>query len=95
MIADVETGKSMSDGAKAVELYPPLTLNMIKAGEVSGALPDLMDTIATVHEQTVEDRMSRLLALIEPAMMLLVGIVLGAVIITVYLPVFGISGVVQ
>lgn len=93
--AQVTTGKSFTQAALEADLYPPLTLNMIRAGEASGALPDLMEAVAGVHEQTVDDRMARLLALVEPVMMLLVGIVLGAVIITVYLPVFGISGVVQ
>ena len=55
----------------------------------------LLDAIAALHEQTVEDRMARLLAMVEPGMMMLVGVILGAVIITVYLPIFGISGVVQ
>ncbi len=94
-IADVSSGRSLSDGLARAGLFPPASLGMIRAGDGSGALPDLLDSVAALHEAELEDRMARLLALIEPAMMLLVGVVLGAVIITVYLPVFGISGVVQ
>lgn len=93
--AGVQAGRSFSAEAAAQALYPPVSLSMLRAGEMSGALPDLMEAVGAVHEQDLEERMARLLALIEPAIMLLVGIVLGAVIIVVYLPVFGISGVVN
>ena len=93
--ADVRSGRALSDGLAATGFLPPIAQSMIRAGEASGALDDLLDAIASLHEQTVEDRMARLLALVEPGMMMLVGVILGAVIITDYLPIFGISGVVQ
>ena len=93
--ADVRSGRALSDALAATGFLPPIAQSMIRAGEASGALDDLLDAIAALHEQTVEDRMARLLAMVEPGMMMLVGLILGAVIITVYLPIFGISGVVQ
>ncbi len=93
--ADVRSGRALSDGLAATGFLPPIAQSMIRAGEASGALDDLLDAVAALHEQTVEDRMARLLAMVEPGMMMLVGLILGAVIITVYLPIFGISGVVQ
>ena len=93
--AGVRSGRALSDGLAATGFLPPIAQSMIRAGEASGALDDLLDAIASLHEQTVEDRMARLLAMVEPGMMMLVGLILGAVIITVYLPIFGISGVVQ
>ena len=91
----VGEGKSFSDAAEAVGLFPPLSFSMIRAGDMSGSLASLLDAVSTVHEKRAEDRMARLLALIEPTIMAIVGIVLGAVVISVYLPIFGISGVVQ
>lgn len=93
--ADVRSGRALSDGLATTGFLPPIAQSMIRAGEASGALDELLDAIAALHEQTVEDRMARLLAMVEPGMMMLVGLILGAVIITVYLPIFGISGVVQ
>lgn len=92
---DVRSGRALSDGLARTGFLPPIAQSMIRAGEASGALDELLDAIAALHEQTVEDRMARLLAMVEPGMMMLVGVILGAVIITVYLPIFGISGVVQ
>ena len=92
----IATGRALSDCLGAGDaLFPPASLSMIRAGEVAGSLPSMLDAVTTLHEQELEDRMARLLALIEPVMMLAVGVVLGAVIITVYLPVFGISGVIR
>ena len=93
--AGVATGRALSDCLEDGALWPPTSRGMLRAGEVAGALPAMFAAVTTLHEQELEERMGRLLALIEPAMMLLVGVVLGAVIITVYLPVFGISGVIR
>ncbi len=93
--AGIAAGRSLSDGLDETRLFPPTAQSMIRAGETSGALANLLDAVAKVQEDQVEDRIDRLLALIEPAMSLIVGGVLGAVSITGYLPVFGISGGVQ
>lgn len=93
--AGVAHGRALSDCLEGGGLMPPGSLSLVRAGEAAGSLPEMLDAVATLHEQELEDRLGRLLALIEPAMMLLVGVVLGAVIITVYLPVFGISGVIR
>ena len=93
--SEISAGKSFAESVDAVSLYPHISQSMIRAGDASGDLAGILDAVGEMHERSLEDRIARLLALIEPAMMLLVGIVLGAVIITVYLPIFGISGVVQ
>ena len=93
--AGVATGRALSDCMGEAALYPATSLSLLRAGEAAGSLPEMFEAVATLHRQELEDRMGRLLALIEPVMMLLVGVVLGAVIIAVYLPVFGISGVIR
>ncbi len=93
--AGIEVGRSFSGEVERAGLYPPISTSMLRAGELSGALADLVEAVGVMHEQEVDDRMARLLALIEPAMMLIVGLVLGTVIITVYLPIFGLSSVVR
>ena len=93
--AGIATGRALSDCLADAALFPPTSLSMIRAGEIAGSLPAMFEAVTALHEQQLEERMARLLALIEPVMMLLVGVVLGAVIITVYLPVFGLSGVIR
>ena len=91
----IAAGRALSDALGETALFPPTSLSMIRAGEIAGSLPTMFVAVTALHEQQLEERMARLLALIEPVMMLLVGVVLGAVIITVYLPVFGLSGVIR
>jgi type IV pilus assembly protein PilC len=93
--AGVARGRALSDCLEGGGLLPDGSLSLVRAGEAAGSLPEMLEAVAALHEQELEDRLERLLALIEPVMMLLVGVVLGAVIITVYLPIFGISGVIR
>ncbi|MEM9427881.1 MAG: type II secretion system F family protein [Pseudomonadota bacterium] len=92
---EIGQGRALAEALAGTALLPPTTLGMIRAGELAGALPSLLDAVGAIHERAAEDRIDRVLALIEPVMILLVGVVLGTVIVTVYLPIFGISGVVQ
>lgn len=91
----IEAGRSMSYAAMKTGLFPPASAGMLRAGDISGDLSGMLVAITRMHEQTLDERMSRVIALIEPMMMLVVGGVLGAVIIAVYLPIFGISSVVR
>jgi len=93
--AAVSTGKAVSDAFLEEKLLPETSISLVKAGEASGSLGAMFEEISKLHEQVLDDRMARVLALIEPAMMLLVGIVLGTVIIVVYLPIFGVADVIQ
>lgn len=92
---DVTQGKPLSAALAQHRLLPPTALSLLEAGEASGEVETMFTTISAMQEQELDERMGRLLALIEPAMMMLVGIVLGTVIIAVYLPIFGLSSVVR
>ena len=91
----VSRGRSLARALRDEAIFPPLSTSLLEAGEEAGDLERMFAEVAKIHEEQLEDRLSRIIALIEPAMMLLVGGVLGAVIIAVYLPIFGISSVVQ
>ena len=91
----ITAGQSLKEGLLAVDIYPDLSLSLLAAGEQAGDLDRMFAEVAKLHEDALDERLSRVIALIEPVMMLIVGAVLGAVIISVYLPIFGISGVVE
>lgn len=92
---EIEAGRALPDAVMQTGLYPPASSGMLRAGDLSGDLPGMLMAITKMHEQSLDERMSRVLALIEPIMMILVGVVLGTVIVAVYLPIFGISSVVR
>ncbi len=91
----VARGQSLASGLKRERLFPDLSLSLLEVGETAGDLDRMFGEVATLHEDRLKERLTRSLAFIEPGMMLLVGIVLGTVIVAVYLPIFGISSVIQ
>ncbi|WP_168769408.1 type II secretion system F family protein [Yoonia sediminilitoris] len=91
----INQGQSLRDSLAQTGLYPALSQSLLAAGEQAGDLDRMFAEVAALHQEALDDRLGRVIALIEPAMMLLVGIVLGGVIVAVYLPIFGISTVVQ
>lgn len=93
--ASISRGRSLSDALAEQNIFPDLSHSLIEAGEAAGDLDRMFAEVAKLHEDQLDDRLSRLLALIEPGMMLLVGLVLGTVIVAVYMPIFGISSFVQ
>ena len=91
----IARGQSLANALKRERLFPDLSLSLLEVGEMAGDLDRMFSEVAILHEGQLEERLTRTLALIEPGMMLLVGIVLGTVIVAVYLPIFGISSVIQ
>lgn len=91
----VARGQSLAASLKKETLFPDLSISLLEAGEQAGDLDRMFNEVAKLHEERLEDRLNRTLALVEPGMMLLVGLVLGTVIVAVYLPIFGISSVIQ
>lgn len=91
----ISRGQSLASTLKRERLFPDLSVSLLEVGETAGDLDNMFREVAKLHEDQLENRLSRTLALLEPGMMLLVGIVLGTVIVAVYLPIFGISSVIQ
>ena len=91
----IQQGGSLGHGLQSVALYPPLSEAMLAAGEEAGDQGQMFLQVAQLHGNDLNDRLARVVSLIEPAMMLFVGLVLGTVIIAVYLPIFALSAVVQ
>ncbi len=91
----INQGQSLRDGLAQAGIYPDLSQSLLDAGEQAGDLDRMFSEVAHLHQEVLNDKLARLIALIEPLMMLVVGIVLGGVIVAVYLPIFGISTVVQ
>lgn len=88
-------GRSLSDAFKAADVMPSTAAKMVEAGEASGQLGELLAEVAGFYEENVEYRLTRMMALIEPALMLLMGVLVGGIIIVMYLPVFSIANVIQ
>lgn len=91
----VEQGRSLADALGASGLMPGIPLKMLEAGEASGALDAMLVHIAQYYEEQLSGRLSRITVLIEPLLMLLMGIFIGGIIIIMYLPIFYMAAIVR
>lgn len=93
-ITRVEEGSRLSGALESVELIPPLAIRMLGVGETTGSLEEMLTEISEFFEQEVESRLTFLTTIIEPAIMLSMGLIIGIIVLTMYLPIFKIASTV-
>jgi len=93
-VAKIEEGVSLSTAFEGTRIMPSLALRMIAVGETTGALEEMLSDISEYFEDEIEQRLHVLTTAIEPAIMIVMGIVIGVIILTMYLPIFKIAGAV-
>jgi type IV pilus assembly protein PilC len=91
----VTEGASLTQALRASALMPGNALKMIEVGEASGTLDQMLAEVAGFYEDHLSHVLARMMSLIEPVMMLLMGILVGGTIIVMYLPVFHIADVIK
>jgi type IV pilus assembly protein PilC len=74
--------------AKA-EVFPPMVAQMVSVGEESGTLAQMLESVADFYEDEVETATSQLSATIEPVLIVGLGVIIGGMVISLYLPIFG------
>jgi type IV pilus assembly protein PilC len=84
----VEEGKTISEPLKASSVFPSMVVQMVAVGEQTGALETMLNKIADFYEDEVDEATANLLALLEPIMILFLGIVIGGIVISMYMPMF-------
>jgi len=91
----VREGQPLSGSLKASKLFPGLAVDMIEVGESTGALPQMLNSVAEFFEDDVNVRMQALLSLIEPAIMLVMGSFVAFVLVSLYLPIFSLADTIR
>jgi len=87
-ITTVREGKSLADALIQTNVFPPLATEMIAVGEQTGALPQMLNSVSEFFEEDVATALTASLALIEPAILLVMGVVVVFILISLYLPIF-------
>lgn len=85
---DVEEGQSLSGSLSKSELFPPLTIQMISVGEQSGNIEQMLYKISDSYENEVESNIMMITSLLEPVMILVMGLFVGFIVISILLPIF-------
>jgi type IV pilus assembly protein PilC len=91
---DVEGGSSLYNSMQATNIFPNMVTQMVAVGEEAGSLDFLLKSIADYYDQEIEMVIEAILAMIEPATIVILGAVLGSIIVAIYLPLFHLGDVV-
>jgi type IV pilus assembly protein PilC len=90
--AGVERGENFVDPLKATDVFPHMVGQMIGVGEQTGALDAMLGKIADFYEEEVDAAIADLLAMIEPVLIAFLGVTIGSIVISMYLPLFSLIG---
>ncbi|HWB32271.1 MAG TPA: type II secretion system F family protein [Acidobacteriaceae bacterium] len=91
VFASVETvreGKGLSASLEKTRIFPELATEMIEVGEATGALPQMLNSVAEFFEEDVQTSLTAAMSLIEPAILIVMGAVVATILIALYLPIF-------
>ncbi|MDX1537682.1 type II secretion system F family protein [Arsukibacterium sp.] len=91
---EVSSGTQMYLAMKQTDQFPEMVIQMVSIGEESGALDGMLEKVANIYEQEVDDAVDGLTALLEPMIMAVLGVVIGGLIIAMYLPIFQMGAII-
>ena len=92
--SEVSTGTSLTSAMQNVDLFPNMVTQMVAIGEESGALDSMLGKVADFFEDEVDDAVEALSSLMEPMIMVVLGVLIGGMVIAMYLPIFKLGAVV-
>jgi len=87
-VPQIQQGKSLSLALEATGHVEPLTIEMIRVGENTGALGEMLNQVADFYDEDLEVKVQTILALVEPVLLVFMAVVIGAMVLALYLPMF-------
>jgi type IV pilus assembly protein PilC len=91
----IKNGETLSDSLKKTEFFPHLAMDMIRIGESSANLEGMLYDVAEVYDERIQTRISTLVSLIQPIIIIFMGLIVALMLLAVYLPIFNIIRVTQ
>ena len=90
-IGEVREGKTLSDSLERSGHFPSLSLEMMRVGEQTGSLPEMLNHVADFYDEDVTIKVTALLSYVEPAILLFVATFVAYILISLYLPIFSLG----
>jgi type IV pilus assembly protein PilC len=84
----ISQGKTVAEPLRDSKIFPPMVCQMVAVGESTGGLDGMLKKVGELYEEEVDDAVANLTALMEPLIMVVLGVILGALVISMYLPIF-------
>lgn len=91
---DVSTGTSLTTSMQTQQVFPPLVIQLTSIGEESGSLDSMLSKAADIYEAEVDELVKNLSALLEPIIIVFLGVIIGGLVVAMYLPIFNLGKVV-
>jgi len=93
--ASIAGGETIAAPLQKSKVFPPMVISMIAVGEQTGGLDEMLSKIADFYDEEVDAAVEALLSLMEPVMIVVLGVIVGGMIVAMYLPIFGMISAVQ
>ena len=93
--AYVREGRSISQAMETYGLTTPVALRMLRVGERTGQMGEMMERIAAFYEEETARWLERFIKMFEPLLMTFVGVAIGAIVVLMYFPIFELAGSIQ
>ena len=91
----ISQGRTVAEPLRESKIFPPMVCQMVAVGEHTGGLDNMLRKVAELYEDEVDDAVANLTALMEPMIMVVLGVILGGLVISMYLPIFQLGSVVS
>jgi type IV pilus assembly protein PilC len=91
----VREGESFARALEARKVFPEVAVKMAEVGESTGALQDMLNTVADFYDEEISTNMERFVTLVEPVLLVIMGIVIAGLLLALYMPLFQLSSVLQ
>lgn len=91
----ITEGRTMADPLNESGVFPPMVCQMISVGESTGALDAMLEKIADFYDEEVDQAVENMTALIEPVMLVFLGVTIGGLVVAMYLPIFKMAGAIS
>jgi type IV pilus assembly protein PilC len=88
--AGIQNGETLSDAMSKTEVFPSLTLDMVRIGETSANLGGMLREVAQVYDERIQSKVDTLVSLIEPVVIIFMGLLVALMLLAVYMPIFNI-----
>jgi type IV pilus assembly protein PilC len=90
----VQEGQGFAAGLRERNIFPDVAVKMVEVGESTGALQEMLNSLAEFYDEEIETEVGRFITLIEPMLLVFMGIIIAIVVLALYMPLFELSSVV-
>ena len=92
---EVREGRSLADSMTDRQIFAPVVIRMVEVGESTGALREMLDSVADFFDEEIETSLGRFMTLVEPLLLVILGIVIAGMLFALYMPLLQLGAIIQ